>query len=78
MTSHVSLCHGTLKNSRIGMFHNFLCPKLDSLMGPFHHSKVFPATAHQTGTGVSCNRRGGGKALGVLCKADSRLDYKDN
>ena len=35
------------------MFYNFLCPKLDNLMGPFHHRRVFPAT-YRRQTDTAC------------------------
>ena len=37
----------------IGMFYIHISLKLDSLMWPFHHSKVFSAALHQASTHVS-------------------------
>ena len=51
-----SIQKSTFLPGGIGMFYNFLCPKLDNLMGPFYHGRVFPATAwHQTDTAISYN-----------------------
>ena len=52
MTFQIPLATGFF-NGGIDMFYTHISLKLDSLMWPFHHSKVFSAALHQASTHVS-------------------------